>query len=217
MNFGLISKVLGVLLLIVGSGMAICAAFALVASGWQTDGDEFYALGMGAGITLAVAIVLVAIGLRSTNTILRRDAAIAVGLGWILAAVFGGLPYLFSEPRLEWDEAFFEAMSGFTTTGSTVMQDIEAFPPAILLWRSLTQWMGGIGIVVLYVAVLSFLGVGAPPTQPSLGTLIRIGQGFLFSGEWWILLFPSLTLLALALAVNLLGDWLRDALNPKLR
>ena len=161
MNFGLISKVLGVLLLIVGSGMAICAAFALVASGWQTDGDEFYALGMGAGITLAVAIVLVAIGLRSTNTILRRDAAIAVGLGWILAAVFGGLPYLFSEPRLEWDEAFFEAMSGFTTTGSTVMQDIEAFPRAILLWRSLTQWMGGIGIVVLFVAVLSFLGVGS--------------------------------------------------------
>jgi peptide/nickel transport system permease protein len=59
--------------------------------------------------------------------------------------------------------------------------------------------------------------VGAPPTQPSLGTLIRIGQGFLFSGEWWILLFPAITLLGLALSVNLLGDWLRDALNPRLR
>jgi peptide/nickel transport system permease protein len=66
-------------------------------------------------------------------------------------------------------------------------------------------------------ATLSFLGVGAPPTQPSLGTLIRIGQGFLFSGEWWILLFPAATLLVLALSVNLLGDWLRDALNPRLR
>ena len=66
-------------------------------------------------------------------------------------------------------------------------------------------------------ATLSFLGVGVLPTQPSLGTLIRIGQGFLFSGEWWILLFPALTLLALALSVNLLGDWLRDALNPRLR
>ena len=66
-------------------------------------------------------------------------------------------------------------------------------------------------------STLSFLGVGLPATQPSLGTLIRIGQGFLFSGEWWILLFPSLTLLALALSVNLVGDWLRDALNPKLQ
>ncbi len=74
-----------------------------------------------------------------------------------------------------------------------------------------------LALAIIAEATLSFLGVGAPPTQPSLGTLIRIGQGFLFSGEWWILFFPSITLLALALSVNLLGDWLRDALNPKLR
>ena len=74
-----------------------------------------------------------------------------------------------------------------------------------------------LALAIIAEATLSFLGVGAPPTQPSLGTLIRIGQGFLFSGEWWILLFPALTLLALALGVNLLGDWLRDALNPRLR
>ena len=75
----------------------------------------------------------------------------------------------------------------------------------------------GLALAIIAEATLSFLGVGVPPTQPSLGTLIRIGQGFLFSGEWWILLFPALTLLALALSVNLLGDWLRDALNPRLR
>ncbi|MCY4446327.1 MAG: ABC transporter permease [Rhodobacteraceae bacterium] len=74
-----------------------------------------------------------------------------------------------------------------------------------------------LALAIIAEATLSFLGVGAPPTQPSLGTLIRIGQKFLFSGEWWILFFPSCTLLALALSVNLLGDWLRDALNPKLR
>jgi peptide/nickel transport system permease protein len=74
-----------------------------------------------------------------------------------------------------------------------------------------------LALAIIAEATLSFLGVGVPPTQPSLGTLIRIGQGFLFSGEWWILLFPAITLLALALSVNLLGDWLRDALNPKLR
>lgn len=75
----------------------------------------------------------------------------------------------------------------------------------------------GLALAIIAEATLSFLGVGVPPTQPSLGTLIRIGQGFLFSGEWWILAFPALALLALALSVNLLGDWLRDALNPKLR
>lgn len=74
-----------------------------------------------------------------------------------------------------------------------------------------------LALAIIAEATLSFLGVGAPPTSPSLGTLIRVGQGYLFSGEWWILLFPALTLLALALAVNLLGDWLRDALNPRRR
>ncbi|MBX3578507.1 MAG: ABC transporter permease [Rhizobiaceae bacterium] len=75
----------------------------------------------------------------------------------------------------------------------------------------------GLALAIIEEATLSFLGVGVPPTQPSLGTLIRIGQQFLFSGEWWILFFPAVTLIALALAVNLLGDWLRDALNPRLR
>jgi peptide/nickel transport system permease protein len=75
----------------------------------------------------------------------------------------------------------------------------------------------GLALAIIEEATLSFLGVGVPPTQPSLGTLIRIGQQFLFSGEWWILFFPAVTLVLLALSVNLLGDWLRDALNPRLR
>ncbi|HRE12722.1 MAG TPA: ABC transporter permease [Usitatibacteraceae bacterium] len=74
-----------------------------------------------------------------------------------------------------------------------------------------------IGTAILTEATLSFLGVGVPPTQPSLGTLIRIGNDFLFSGEWWITVFPGAWLVLMVLAINLLGDWLRDALNPKLR
>ena len=74
-----------------------------------------------------------------------------------------------------------------------------------------------LALAIIEEATLSFLGVGVPPTQPSLGTLIRLGQQFLFSGEWWILLFPALALVLLALSINLLGDWLRDALNPRLR
>jgi peptide/nickel transport system permease protein len=74
-----------------------------------------------------------------------------------------------------------------------------------------------VAAAILTEATLSFLGVGVPPTSPSLGTLIRVGNDFLFSGEWWITIFPGIVLVLIALSVNLLGDWLRDALNPRLR
>lgn len=98
-------------------------------------------------------------------------------------------------------------------------------PTAILFRHILPNVLGpvlviatiNLALAVITEATLSFLGVGVPPTQPSLGTLIRIGNDYLFSGEWWITAFPGITLAVLVLAVNLLGDWLRDALNPKLR
>ena len=86
---------------------------------------------------------------------------------------------------------------------------------------SLVLNLHGIGLAkllaILTEATLSFLGVGLPPTQPSLGTLIRNGNDYLLSGDWWISIFPGVVLALLILSVNLLGDWLRDALNPKLR
>jgi peptide/nickel transport system permease protein len=74
-----------------------------------------------------------------------------------------------------------------------------------------------VGLAIITEATLSFLGVGLPPTQPSLGTLISIGNRYLFSGDWWIVTFPGITLALFVLSINLLGDWLRDALNPKLQ
>jgi peptide/nickel transport system permease protein len=102
---------------------------------------------------------------------------------------------------------------------------IGVHPTVIMLRHVLPNVIGPVLVIatinlaqaILTEATLSFLGLGVPATQPSLGTLIRIGNAFLFSGEWWITVFPGLTLALLALAVNLLGDWLRDALNPKLR
>ena len=75
----------------------------------------------------------------------------------------------------------------------------------------------GLALAIITESTLSFLGVGVPPTTPSLGTLIRFGNNFLFSGEWWITFFPAIFLVVLALSINLLGDWMRDALNPKLK
>ena len=74
-----------------------------------------------------------------------------------------------------------------------------------------------LGLAIINEATLSYLGVGLPATQPSVGTLIRIGNDFLYSGEWWITVFPGITLVLMVLSINLLGDWLRDALNPRLR
>ena len=98
-------------------------------------------------------------------------------------------------------------------------------PIAIMLRHVLPNVMGPVlviatitlAVAIITEATLSFLGVGVPPTEPSLGTLIRVGNDFLFSGEWWISIFPGIVLVLLVLAVNMLGDWLRDALNPKLR
>jgi peptide/nickel transport system permease protein len=122
-----------------------------------------------------------------------------------------------------------------TVRGSTMVEKSKDYVaaarligihPAMILLRHILPNVTGpvlviatinLALAVILEATLSFLGVGLPPTQPSLGTLIRIGNNFLFAGEWWIAIFPGITLAALVLAVNLVGDWLRDALNPKLR
>ncbi|MGE0876020.1 MAG: ABC transporter permease [Burkholderiales bacterium] len=122
-----------------------------------------------------------------------------------------------------------------TVRGSTMVEKHKEYvqaarvigrhPLAIMLRHVLPNVMGPVlviatirfGLAIITEATLSFLGVGVPPTTPSLGTLIRVGNDFLFSGEWWITIFPGVALIIIVLAVNLLGDWLRDALNPKLR
>ena len=122
-----------------------------------------------------------------------------------------------------------------TVRGSTMVEKSKEYvqaarvigrhPGAIMLRHVLPNVMGpvlviatiNLALAIITEATLSFLGVGVPPTEPSLGTLIRVGNDFLFSGEWWISVFPGVVLVLLVLSVNLLGDWLRDALNPKLR
>jgi peptide/nickel transport system permease protein len=122
-----------------------------------------------------------------------------------------------------------------TVRGSTLVERHKEYvqaarvigvAPARIMWKHVLPNVLGpvlvlatiqIAQAILTEATLSFLGVGVPPTSPSLGTLIRIGNDFLFSGEWWITIFPGAMLVLIALSVNLLGDWLRDAINPRLR
>ncbi|MBN1471651.1 MAG: TrkH family potassium uptake protein, partial [Syntrophaceae bacterium] len=90
----------------------------------------------------------------------HRDGIVIVSLGWIIAGLTSTLPYIISCAIPDFTLAYFESISGFTTTGASILNNIEALPPAILLWRAQTQWMGGMGIIVLSIAILPFLGIG---------------------------------------------------------
>ncbi|MEM9018835.1 MAG: potassium transporter TrkG [Verrucomicrobiota bacterium] len=165
MNFRIVLKTLGVLAILIGLTMAACWGYAAwVASqtrGTPLDISARDALGLSTGITIGFGIALYLFGIRCKPELLRREAMLIVGLAWVEVSLLGMLPYALCEQGLPVFDAIFESVSGFTTTGSTILTDIEAFPEAILLWRSVTQWLGGIGILVVFVAVLSFLGVGS--------------------------------------------------------
>ncbi|MXN65244.1 ABC transporter permease subunit [Stappia sp. GBMRC 2046] len=181
-----------------------------------------------------------------TDAIIMRIAEVQLTFPAILIAllidgaargVFGNLD---REKYVFWILVFSIALSLWvqyarTVRGSTLVEKNKEYvqaarligiPPFLIMIRHVLPNVIGpvlviatinLAIAIVTEATLSFLGVGVPPTQPSLGTLIRIGNDFLFSGEWWIAIFPGVALALLVLAVNLLGDWLRDALNPKLR
>jgi peptide/nickel transport system permease protein len=200
-----------------------------------------FSMGLGIGLGLAAGYT----GGR-TDAFIMRVADIQLSFPAILIALLvfgvakGVIPPMHQERATLFVMIFALGISNWaqycrTVRASTLVEKSKDYvaaarligisPFPLMLKHILPNVMGpvlviatiNLALTILEEATLSFLGVGMPPTQPSLGTLIRFGQQFMFSGEWWILLFPAMTLIALALAINLLGDWLRDALNPKLQ
>lgn len=161
MNFALLSKVLGTLLLLLSLAMTACLGFSLLELKFGLVGSAPRALMISAAVTFICGFGLYWFGRHSTREVLRKEAIAIVGLGWLLCGAFGALPYLFTTPALPPAAALFESYSGFTTTGSTVIRDLTLHSHSSLLWRSTTQWLGGMGILVLFVALLSYLGVGS--------------------------------------------------------
>ena len=165
----------------------------------------------------AILIALLIDGL--SRTVLPRDLH---GEIWFYVLVLAiGLSFWVQYARTVRGSAMVERNKEYVQAARVI-----GIPPTLIMLRHvLPNVMGpvlviatiNLAIAVITEATLSFLGVGVPPTSPSLGTLIRVGNDFLFSGSWWITIFPGIALAVLVLAVNLLGDWLRDALNPKLR
>ena len=154
MNAKLIFKILGSLLNIEAAFMTVC----LIVSLCYQEAD-MVPLALTVGITVLVALVLRFLGRGASNALSRHDAYLLVTIVWIAFAALGALPFLLGGYITNVSDAFFEAMSGLTTTGATVLDHVEGMPHGVLLWRSLTQWIGGLGIVFFTIAILpSFVG-----------------------------------------------------------
>lgn len=157
LHLGLVFRTTAVLLVVVSLFMVFPIAFAL--SYGETATIKFFLIPMGAAFLVAGALL---IGFRSrAQKINARDGFLLVSVSWVAASAIGCLPFYLSGaiPRLA--DAYFETMSGFTTTGASILGDIESLPKSMLFWRSLTHWLGGMGIVVLTTAILPLLGIGA--------------------------------------------------------
>lgn len=154
MSYRIIFKVLGYLLLIIAFGMVAPLIISIISG--QSD---TFAFGISIALTTATGVLfsLIPIG---KNKIKAKEGLAIVTLGWIFASLFGALPFYISGSIPSFVDAFFETVSGFTTTGATIINDVEALPMGVLFWRSFTHWIGGMGILVVAVAVLPLMGAG---------------------------------------------------------
>lgn len=154
-NRKMIFNVLGLLLCIEAGMFLICAGVSL----YHNEQDAIFFL-YSILINAGAASLFLLFGRGANRQLGRRDGYIIVSASWLLFSVFGMLPFLFSKSIDGVTNAFFETMSGFTTTGATILDDIESLSHGMLFWRSLTQWIGGLGIVLFTIAILPIFGVG---------------------------------------------------------
>lgn len=156
MRFKLVLRVLGLLVVIVSLSMIWPLYWSL--SDGTPDSSSFF-LSIALGISMGVILFIVGAG-EDYQELGVREAFAVVSLSWVVASAVGALPFYLSHSVPSYTDGFFEAMSGFTTTGATILTNIESNPRGILFWRSLTHWLGGMGIIVLSLAILPFIGVG---------------------------------------------------------
>lgn len=155
MNYKIIIRVLGFLLVVESIAMLLALAVALL-----YGEHDVMAFLISSGINLFIGGSIVLATQKAKKDIGKREGFIIVSMVWVVFSFFGCLPYILSGSIPNFTNAFFETMSGFTTTGSSVLNDIEALPHGILFWRSMTQWLGGMGIIVLSLAILPVFGIG---------------------------------------------------------
>ncbi len=148
-NFKLIYKVLGSLLFLEAFFMSTCLLMSI-----SFREDDFLPFTFSILITASAGIIMKYAGKGAENAMSRRDAYLVVTLSWLIFSAFGSIPFMAGGYLTNPADAFFETMSGFTTTGATIIDDVESLPHGLLFWRSLTQWIGGLGIVFFTIAIL---------------------------------------------------------------
>jgi trk system potassium uptake protein len=158
MNWKLLCKVLGLIVFLLAGTMLLCEIYALSSEDAGGGAGHDFALLKSFVMAAALGGLLLAAGRGGGDQILRKEAIAIVGLGWLVSALTGAIPYVLCATPLGPVDAIFESASGFTTTGATVITNLDLMPRSILLWRSTTQWLGGMGILVLFVALLSNFG-----------------------------------------------------------
>ena len=155
-NLKLIYKIIGSLLFIEAVLLLVCLGVSVV-----YEEDDIFAFTCSVVASAGIGFVLRCLGRNCDNSLSRRDAYLVVTLTWVVFSLFGTLPFLIGGYLHSFTDAFFETMSGFTTTGATIIDDVESMPHGILFWRSLTQWIGGLGIVFFTIAILPSLVGGS--------------------------------------------------------
>jgi len=214
MNYRVVCRVLGLLTLLLAAFMLLCEGYGFFVERIQNETTHDLALVKSFFVAAALGGILIWFGRNSGNEVLRKEGIAIVGLGWIIGTLVGAIPYVLCQPAMLPTAAIFESASGFTTTGSSVIADLSLYPRSILLWRGATQWLGGMGILVLFVALLSTLGVGSKAlfrhessAQIGYGFYARIRQTAL--RLWQI--YTGLTVVCVA-GLMLLGMTFYDAL-----
>jgi trk system potassium uptake protein TrkH len=154
-NSRVIINILGLLLLIEGISMILPFGVSI-----YFQEPDILALGISSGATIISGALMWLLTYRSDKTISKREGFLIVSLVWIVFSLFGSLPFVISGYIPSYTNAFFETISGFTTTGASILNDVEALPHGLLFWRSMTQWLGGMGIIVLSLAILPIFGIG---------------------------------------------------------
>lgn len=205
-----ISRIIGSLLLMLASILLIFS----IASPFLEGNDLFGFLVSALATTLAGLWCLI-IGKDSKGEFSRRDSYITITICWIAFAFFGSLPYWLGGHIPSFTDAFFESMSGFTTTGASILDNIESQPHALLLWRSLTQWLGGLGIVFFTVAILPMFGIDKVQlfAAESTGVSHRKVHSRVSVGSRWIFAIYIMLTVACAVSLRVCGMGWFDAVN----
>lgn len=161
MNYRLICRLLSAIVTTVALAFLICYFVSLAPSPIEGEREAGIRFLYCTGVALSLASALFFAGKKARIRLFRKEALAVIGLGWLTASAMGALPYLLIVNDISIVDSFFESASGLTTTGASVFSDIEALPHSLLFWRALSQWIGGMGVVVFFVAILGFLGAGA--------------------------------------------------------